>query len=75
MIGVFVVVALAVLILAARAIKIVRPWQKALIERLRKAELNFHSALYRPRRGNRSALASIPIPSRTKRDPARSVLS
>ncbi len=34
MTGVFVVVTFLVLILAARAIKIVRPWQKGLIERL-----------------------------------------
>jgi regulator of protease activity HflC (stomatin/prohibitin superfamily) len=45
MIGVFVVVALAVLILAARAIKIVRPWQKALIERLGKYQRTADSGL------------------------------
>lgn len=45
MIGVFVVVALVVLILAARAIKIVRPWQKALIERLGKYQRTADSGL------------------------------
>jgi len=45
MIGVFVVVAFVVLILAARAIKIVRPWQKGLIERLGKYQRTADSGL------------------------------
>lgn len=45
MIGVFVVVALVVLIVAARAIKIVRPWQKGLIERLGKYQRTADSGL------------------------------
>jgi regulator of protease activity HflC (stomatin/prohibitin superfamily) len=45
MIGVFVVVAFVVLILAARSIKIVRPWQKGLIERLGKYQRTADSGL------------------------------
>lgn len=45
MIGVFVVVAFVVLILAARAIQIVRPWQKGLIERLGKYQRTADSGL------------------------------
>jgi regulator of protease activity HflC (stomatin/prohibitin superfamily) len=45
MIGVFVVVAFVVLVLAARAIKIVRPWQKGLIERLGKYQRTADSGL------------------------------
>jgi len=45
MIGVFVVVALVVLILAAKAIRIVRPWEKGLIERLGKYQRTADSGL------------------------------
>jgi regulator of protease activity HflC (stomatin/prohibitin superfamily) len=45
MTGVFIAVAFVVLILAARAIKIVRPWQKGLIERLGKYQRTADSGL------------------------------
>jgi regulator of protease activity HflC (stomatin/prohibitin superfamily) len=45
MIGVFVVVAFLALVLAARAIRIVRPWQKGLIERLGKYQRTADSGL------------------------------
>jgi regulator of protease activity HflC (stomatin/prohibitin superfamily) len=45
MIGVYVVVAFLVLVLAARAIRIIRPWQKGLIERLGKYQRTADSGL------------------------------
>jgi len=45
MIGIFIIVGVLVLVLAARGIKIVRPWQKGLIERLGKYQRTADSGL------------------------------
>jgi len=45
MVGLYIAIAIVVLILAAKGIKIVRPWQKALIERLGKYQRTADSGL------------------------------